>query len=283
MRLRTVLALAFALAATSASAQDDASRSASPLAGQEALLRDSAAQLLFHRPGVADVYVIAVAGSAGEEVFRREAASARALFDERFDAAGRSVLLANSLTSAASVPLATPENLRRMIEEVAARIDPDEDMVVLFLTSHGKPGRFSLRYPGVVLEPLTPKALDGMLRDAGVAWRTVIVSACHSGSFIPALRDERTLVLAAAAADRSSFGCKDENDFTYFGRALIDEELRRSRSFLDAFDAAKRSIGAREAALGLPPSEPQAFVGAAVRAKLDEIERRLIRAAGAGS
>lgn len=280
-----LLALALLLAAVLRPAAADEDILAAPpvLARQEALLREAAADLQFHRPGIAELYVIALAGSAGAEVFRREAASARALFDERFDARGRSVLLANSLTTSASVPLASPDNLRRMIEEIAARIDPDEDVLALFLTSHGKPGRFSLRYPGVALEALTPAALDGMLRGAGVGWRVAIVSACHSGSFIPALRDARTLVLTAAAADRTSFGCKDENDFTYFGKALIDEELRRSFSLLGAFDAAKRSIEARESALGLPASDPQSFVGEGVRAKLDEIERRLAGLSRKGS
>lgn len=277
MRLR--FAVAFLLAAAPALAQEE-------VAGlperQAELLRGASEALLPHRPGVADLYFVSVAGSASEEVFRREAQSARALFDERFDTAGRSVLLANSPTTALSVPLASQESLRAMVEAAAARMAPQEDVLVLFLTSHGHRGRFSLSYPGLAIRDLTPEALDRILDESSVVWRIVIISACHSGSFIPALEGERTLVLTASAAARTSFGCADENDFTYFGKALVDEELRRSFSLLDAFEAAKRSIAEREAAEGFRPSMPQASVGEAIRAKLAEVEARLRSRAGPG-
>lgn len=278
MFLRFVIALL--LAAPPALAQEEAARFAAGLPElQPELLRAAEDALLPQRPGVADLYVIAVAGSAGEEVFRREAQSARALFDERFDAAGRSTLLANSRTSALSTPLASPESLRRMIEAAVARMDPQEDVLALFLTSHGHRGRLSLRFPGLAIGDLTPAALARMLDQAGAVWRIVIISACHSGSFIPALEGDRTLVLTASSAARTSFGCNDENEFTYFGKALIDEELRRSFSLLDAFEAAKRSIAEREAAGGFRPSMPQAYVGDAIRAKLADLEARLARLA----
>lgn len=276
MRARLAALAAFmALACAPSVAQDEGAAAVSSPPRQEALLRAAAAQLELHRPGVVDLYAIAVAGSAAEEVFRREAQSARALLEERFDAKGRAALLANSPTTAGTAPLATADNLCRMIEEAAARMDPEEDVLLLFLTSHGKRGLFSLRRPGLAPESLRPEALDRMLDESGVRWRVVIISACHSGSFIPALRDRRTLVLTAAAADRTSFGCKDENHFTYFGKALIDEELRRTHSFLAAFEAARGAIAAREAAEGFAPSLPQAYVGEEMRAKLDELERRL--------
>ena len=276
------LLVAFLLAAAPAFAQDEEeARFAAGLPErQPALLRAASEALLPQRPGVADLYVIAVAGSASAEVFRREAESARALFDARFDAAGRSALLANSPTSALSIPLASPESLRRMIEAAVARMDPQEDVLALFLTSHGHRGRFSLRFPGLAIADLTPAALARMLDEAGAVWRIVIISACYAGSFIPALEGERTLVLTAAAATRMSFGCNDENEFTYFGKALIDEELRRRFSLLEAFEAAKRTIAEREAEAGHRPSMPQAYVGDAIRAKLAELEARLARRAG---
>ena len=281
MRSRFVIALL--LAAAPALAQDEAAGVAAGLPErQPELMRAAAEALLPHRPGVADLYVITVAGSASEAVFRREAQAARSLFDERFDAAGRSALLANSPVTALSAPLASQKSLRALVEAAAARMAPQEDVLVLFLTSHGRPGRLSLSFPGLAIRDLTPEALDRILEESGVVWRIVIVSACHSGSFIPALEDERTLVLTASAATRTSFGCADENDFTYFGKALIDEGLRRSFSLLEAFEAAKRSVAEREAAQGFRPSMPQAHVGDAIRAKLSEIEARLRGRAGPG-
>lgn len=272
-------AVAFALACigAAASAQDEGAAYADLHRRQPALVRAAAEALLPQRPGVVDLYLISVAGTASEGVFRREAQSARALFDARFDTAGRSALLANSPTTATETPLASQANLRRLIEAAAARMDLQEDVLALYFTSHGVRGSLSLRYPGAPADDLTPEALDRMLDEAGVLWRIVIISACHSGSFIPALEGERTLVLTAAAPSRASFGCKDENEFTYFGKAFIDEELRRSLSLIEAFEAAKRSIAAREAAEGFRPSMPQAYVADAIRGKLAELEARLAR------
>ena len=82
----------------------------------------------------------------------------------------------------------------------------------------------------------------------------------------------RTLILTAAAADRTSFGCSSENDFTYFGDAFINTALRRQRSFVAAFDEAKEIIARREATEKLTPSEPQIYLGDAMKAKLPELE-----------
>jgi hypothetical protein len=283
MRLRLALfAFAFAVAAAPALADEAAARFAAGLPErQPELLRAAAEALAPQRPGIADLYVISVAGSADAEVFRREAQSARALFDERFDAVGRSALLANSPTTALTTPLASTDSLRRIVQAAVARMDPQEDVLALFFTSHGHRGRLSLRFPGLAIGDLTPEALARILDSAGAVWRIVIISACHSGSFIPALEGDRTLVLTAAAASRTSFGCNDENEFTYFGEALIDEELRRSFSLLEAFEAAKRTIAEREAAEGFRPSMPQAYVGDAIRGKLAELEARLKQLAAA--
>src|SRR6202008_625674 len=57
--------------------------------------------------------------------------------------------------------------------------------------------------------------------------------------FIHPLQDGRTFVIAAAPKDRRSFGCADENDFTYFGRAFFKESLPKAASFQDAFRKAE--------------------------------------------
>jgi hypothetical protein len=75
----------------------------------------------------------------------------------------------------------------------------------------------------------------------------IVVSACYSGGFIPPLQDAHTLVITAARPDRRSFGCADENDFTYFGRAFFKEALPKSHSFQDAFRAAEALVGEWEA------------------------------------
>jgi hypothetical protein len=75
--------------------------------------------------------------------------------------------------------------------------------------------------------------------------------------------------------DRTSFGCSNENEYTYFGDAYFNQELRRQSSFIAAFDGAAATIAKRERAESLERSEPQIYVGPAIRAKLAEFERQL--------
>ncbi len=75
----------------------------------------------------------------------------------------------------------------------------------------------------------------------------MVVSACYSGSFIDPVKDTITLIIAATRHDRRSFGCADENYFTYFGRAFSKESLPQSRLFQDAFRRAEKLIKQWEA------------------------------------
>ena len=64
-----------------------------------------------------------------------------------------------------------------------------------------------------------------MLRESGIRWRVIVVSACYAGSFIEPLRDENTDHPDRGGRDRTSFGCSDDNDLTYFGEAFYRDAL----------------------------------------------------------
>jgi hypothetical protein len=233
------------------------------------------------RPGVTDLYFVGFAGDAGQDVFLREIRSVRTLFDERFDTRGRAVTLVNNRATVASEPLASSHNLLAALAQVATRMDPDEDVLFLFLTTHGTPGVLAVEFPPLQLNNLTALNLRKMLDDAGIKWRVIVISACYSGSFIEPLRTETSLIVTASRSDRVSFGCSHENDFTYFGRAYFNEALRRTYSFIDAHADASKRVGQWESTEELKPSLPQIHVGAAIRPKLAEIEARLRKLNGA--
>ena len=75
------------------------------------------------------------------------------------------------------------------------------------------------------LRDLTGEALADALRASGIKWRVIVISACHSGAFIESLKDPYTMVITAAAPDRTSFGCSDDRDLTYFGEAFFRDSL----------------------------------------------------------
>lgn len=253
------------------------------LAAQPQLLDDALRDLEDQRPGVTDLYFVGFAPDGSEDVFRKDVEAARELFDQRFDTDGRSVTLINSPRTLLEVPLATVSNLRETLNEIGATIDRDDDVVLVFLESHGgRDFRLAADLPPLDLDEISPQTLREMLDEAGIKWRIVIVSACYSGGYVEPLKDDYTLVMTASAADRTSFGCGTDSDATFFGEALFRQALHFEDSFLKAFEQARRSIAEREKKEKVsPPSDPQLFVGAAMADKLPKLEEAL-RARRAG-
>ena len=243
---------------------------------QAHLLDEALQKLRPQRPGIEDLYFAGFASYAAEDVFRKEIDVIGPLMRQRFDAEGRSLLLVNHASTVLQLPLATQTNLRRALRGIGQRIDREEDVLVLYLTSHGsRAHELAVNFWPLELDAVTPASLKAMLDDAGIKWRVVIVSACYSGGYIEPLKGDTTLVMTASDATHTSFGCGSDSAFTYFGRALFDEELRRTYSFSQAFERARVSIRAREKKLQEDYSNPQMAMGAAIAEKLKRIEARL--------
>lgn len=235
------------------------------------------------RPGVDDLYFLGVAGDGGTPAFRNEVEMAGQLLDERFDTRGRSMLLANDDGPDPHHPFATRTNLAAALARFGEVMD-DDDILMLFVSSHGtREHTVVLAQSALALDDLDPAGLRAALDDAGIRWRIVVISACYSGGFIDALRDDHTLVITASDADHTSFGCGTADRYTWFGQALFDEQLRHTLSIPAAFRAATRAIAEREKRQGEQPSNPQMVIGAAMGAKLAALERRLAQPGGPGS
>lgn len=226
-------------------------------------------------PGRVETYFVGFAGFGHQKVFDKEAHFASQAFGRRLDLDGRALHLINTPQPEAAAPLATVSGLQRALAGVAQRMNVEEDVLLLFLTSHGsEDALLSVNQDVLPLAPLAGPELRAALDASGIQWRIIIISACHSGSFIPHLSDERTMIVTAAHADRSSFGCDDVRELTYFGEAFLRDAMPVSRDLLDAVARAKNLIAEREESEGLEPSEPQLFVGGQMKAKLAEIPFR---------
>jgi len=232
---------------------------------QGELIERSLASIQPGRAGVREQYFVGFAPDASEEVFVRELRYVKRLFDERFGTAGRSIALASSNNALEELPIASVTNLGRTLERVGRVMNSDEDVLVLYITAHGdREHRLSAWQPPLELAPLTPTALARMLHDSGIKWRVIVVSACYSGGFVEPLRDDNTIVITAAAPDRTSFGCEAGRDFTYFGEAFFRDALAKTASFTEAFEIARQIVTQREAAERLPASAPQISVGRSI-------------------
>jgi hypothetical protein len=174
------------------------------------------------RKGIVDVFLVGVAGYGNQDVFMREVDAVATLFRERFDANGHIVQLVNNPKTMRRYPVASATSIEASLKRVAEAMNGDEDVLVLFLTSHGSNDhRFTVQLWPLELKQITPQMLREMLDQSGIRNRVVIVSACYSGGFVRELQDENTLVIAAAAPDRNSFGCTNEADWTYFGKGVL--------------------------------------------------------------
>jgi hypothetical protein len=243
---------------------------------QGRLLDERLAALAPERRGIADLYFVGVAADAGQDTFSSEIASIKELLDERFDTAGRSIALVNNPATLTEQPIATVSNLRTALAYLGNTIDTEEDIVLLHITTHGSSDyRLVFDLPPLELAQLTPSALARMLADSGIKWKVIVISACFSGGFIEPLKDDNTLVITAADASHSSFGCSYDSDYTWFSEALYDEALRETFSFDEAFRAAKKAVSERERVEGFAPSNPQIAMGSAIRKKLAVLEKRL--------
>ena len=246
---------------------------------QPELLAEHLEPLLAERSDRDDLYFLGFAGYALQDVFRNEIEFARALFDERFDTAGRSLVMINNLATRDTLPLASSINLQRALQHIGHVIDRDNDVVVLFLTSHGDRAELSVNFWPLRLNDVTPQMLKQYLDDAAIKWRIIMVSACYSGSFIETLKDPNTAIMTAASADRASFGCDDKRKLTYFGEVLLQKQLQHQFSFAAAFEETAREIELREQAEKRDPSRPQIYIGEAMEEKLQRLESELFAGA----
>lgn len=222
-------------------------------------------------PNRSEIYFLAGAAYAEQNVFRSEVEKSRALFDERFATKGHSASAMNDHSTVDSLPLLNGPNLEALLSGFGAKMDPENDVLVLFLTSHGSKGHFAVSFSGFSPNDITPEQLRAMLDKAKIKNRVLIISACYSGSFIPALKDDNTLIITAASDSRTSFGCSNKREWTYFGDAFFNHALRETFSFEAAFNKARAMVADWERDQKITASDPQMAEGAAIH----EILRRL--------
>ena len=204
----------------------------------------------------AELYSLTVAGDGRQSVFMREVDYVDALLAERFAARGQ-ITLVNHRDQLTERPLATRETIARAVRTLAERSGA-EDLIFIYLTSHGSADhQLALAQPRMALEDLPATDLATLLQPLAERDKVVVISACYSGGFIDPLKSPNTLVITAARADRVSFGCSEESDFTYFGRALFAEALQRTRDIVQAFTLAQARVAEREQADHYQASEPQ--------------------------
>jgi hypothetical protein len=245
-----------------------------------------AESLLFEQPGRIDAalaslaappagktsrsqgFFLGFAGVGDEREFALEIGLASRVLAGRFRIDGELSLI-NDEGDLDSAPLATVSGLKYALRALGARMNPERDVLFLSISSHGaEGGDIVVSNAQLPLNDLSTADLADALEESGIKWRVIIISACYAGAFIDALKNPQTIIITAAAADRTSFGCSNDRDLTYFGEAFYRDALPGASSLRSAFDSAKTAIAARESREHVEASNPQAYFGAELEAKL---------------
>lgn len=265
-------------------AGDDGDETASPsvaeplLFDQQSRLDDALEEVAPSDGAAPEIFFVGFAGVAEQKVFAEEIQLAARVVGTRYGSASRQLLLINDRRDLETRPLATVSGLIYVLQGLAQKMDVDRDILFLSLSSHGSSDpELSVSNGSLPLEQVTADNLSTALRDSGIKWRVIVISACYAGAFIEALKDEHTAIIAAADADRTSFGCSDDRDLTYFGEAFYRDALPGADSLQQAFGLASLEISKREQQEDVTPSKPQAFFGSEidrVLLTLDSAHRR---------
>ena len=249
---------------------------------QPELLARTLDSIAEHQAGRHEWYFLGVASYAEQDVFMSEILQTKQLFDGRFNTAGRSVALINNPATWGEYPIATRTSIEHSLTRMGERMDADEDVLFLALSSHGSVdengtpmGELAVSNPPMNLRQIDPFWLRTALDKSGIRWRVIVISACYSGTFINALKDPYTMIITASKSDNASFGCTDDADMTYFGRAFFSESLRQNNGLMEAFYDAASKIKEREILMGFQPSEPQLVIGEVMQLALPELQKAL--------
>lgn len=251
-------------------------RSAAWHLAQHKRLATAIAALQPQRPGMIDVYVVSI-GLDSDPVFGREAGEAAKVLSRRYNATGRTIFLtAGADATVTGVPQGSPPNLATALAAIAAKMNLKEDVLILFATTHGDPDSgLAYRDGDNGIGMIAPMRLANLLDGLEFERRMILLSACYSGIFVPLLTNENSIIVTAAAANRTSFGCAPGNDWTFFGDALINNGLRKSQPFEKATEEAIGLIAKWENSKQLIPSRPQTFFGDKTNVWLSPLEARI--------
>lgn len=223
----------------------------------------------------ANVYFLGVGGDGTQSVFRREIEKAADVINQRYDTNGRSISLINHHDSAAMYPMATRRSIASAINRIGQKMTAEDDILFMVISSHGsKEFDLSLRHDSIKLPDVNADDLTASFRKANIKWKVILISACYAGGFIEDLADEHTLVMTAADSENTSFGCSEESEMTYFGKALFNEVLAKDKdiSLSDAFAKAKDLIAKWEKDEELTASNPMLSAPKAIVEKLASLK-----------
>lgn len=223
-------------------------------------------------PDIVELYFVGVAGDGLQKVFGREIDFISERIGERFNNENKIIKLINDRKRIGKTSMATKFSIKKSIKTISEKMDLDEDVLLLYVSSHGSQKHaISLKQKGLNIPDLEMGSLSKILDESGIIWQIIIVSACYSGGYIQQLSSPTRMIITSSASDKTSFGCSDDADMTYFGKAFFKEAFYQDVSWEKQFILAKQWIEEKENDEKLTPSNPQIFIGNRIIDQINKI------------
>jgi hypothetical protein len=158
-------------------------------------------------------------------------------------------------------PIADDAAIGSMVRQAANQARPD-DLVFVNISTHGGPKVLASKIGNHAVTDLSSARIARMFAPLAGRPTIMIISACYSGSLIGDLRARGRIIITAARADRSSFGCAPGNRHTLFGQAELRAFGQKNRSLHQVYMAIIADVSRMEHKSHETPSEPRVSVGA---------------------
>jgi hypothetical protein len=200
-----------------------------------------------------------------EPVFDRDVQSLTKAFSKRL---GKSRSTVKFGYTSNSLKRPSPKSVNTAITQVSTKAQDGNDVVVVFLTTHGTEGLLAVK-PSANEKAVgvSADALNDFLKPAQNDQQIIILQACYSGSLIEGLKHPNRIIMTAAAADRTSFGCSPDSRNTWFTKAMV-AALPEANNWSEVFANTKSKVLEYEAQQGIQKSDqsnPQYYVGRNMR------------------
>ncbi len=135
---------------------------------------------------------------------------------------------------------------------------------LVYLTGHGAPEGLAMSADTPMIF-VRPTRMESMLNSCAGHPTVLIVSACFSGVYVrPGITKAERIVMTASAADLTSFGCSDNQQYTFFDQCFMNAwPLQTNWGSLG--DDINKCVRSTESSGNFPASKPQFFFGPGMR------------------
>ncbi len=169
------------------------------------------------------------------------------------------MIASNVATTGRRYPVADDVTVASLVRRTAEQAGPN-DIVFVDISTHGARKMLARKVGNQAPTALPARTLASLFAPLAGRRTIMVISACYSGSLIDDLRVPGRIIITAARADRSSFGCAPDSRHTLFGEAELRAFGQQRRSLHEIFTAITADVARMERERHYTPSEPQVSV-----------------------